>query len=157
AGEAQVEWVSGSWKVRCDGDLVGVLSAFPRFEALLALLDERAAKERTRSGAVRLDPDVKIRPELHDLLKRLDHASAFAVLTAVDVGWRSGKMNASDKTTVGDLLAATEALSQLTLMLPHDSAAADRLAARGLASLALARQYAPPDRSLRAEVSLAYA
>jgi len=157
AAEAQVEWAAGSWKVRCDGDLVGVLSAFPRFEALLALLDERAAKERARPGSVKLDPNPKIRPELHDLLNRFDDASAFAVLAAVDVGWRSGKMNASDATTAGDLLAATEALSQLALMLPHDSAAADRLAARGLASLALARQYAPPDRSLRAEVALAYA
>ena len=156
AAEADVAWASGSWKVRCDGELLGVLSPLPRFDALLALLDSRAAKERSRPGAVQLDPDVKIRPELHDLLNHFDDASAFAVLAAVDAGWRSGQMNASDKTTVGDLLAATEALAQLALILPRDSAAADRLAARGLASLALARQYAP-DRALRAEVSLAWA
>jgi hypothetical protein len=102
------------------------------------------------TGAVSLDPDVKIRPEIHDLLNGFDDAGAFGVLVAVDAGWRGGKAS------VGDLLAATDALAQLCLILPRGSQAADRLAAHALASLALARQYAP-DRTLRAEVSIAYA
>jgi hypothetical protein len=150
ASEATVEYASGSWKVAYAGERLAVLSPFPRFDALLALLEEWAAKERGRPGAVQLDPDLAIRPELQALLNRFDDAAAFELLTKVDAGWRSGK------TTVGDLLAATDALAQLCLVVPHDFPASDRLAARALASLALARQVAP-DRALRAEVSLAYA
>lgn len=148
--EAEVEYASGSWKVAYAGERLAVLSPFPRFDALLALLDEWAAKERGRPGAVQLDPDPAIRPELQALLNRFDDAAAFELLAKVDAGWRGGK------TTVGDLLAATDALAQLCLVLPRDFPASDRLAARALASLALARQVAP-DRAVRAEVSLAYA
>jgi hypothetical protein len=150
AAEADVAWASGSWKVRYGGEPLALLSPFPRFDALLGLLDEQAAKERGRPGAVSLDPDLKLRPELHTLLNRFDDAGAFDVLAAIDTGWRGGKAS------VGDLLAATDALAQLCLILPRGSQAADRLAAHALASLALARQYAP-DRTLRAEVSIAYA
>jgi hypothetical protein len=150
SAEAEVAYVSGSWKVAYAGEPLGVLSGFPPFSALLALLDTQAEKERARPGAVKLAPDVAIRRELLALLNRFDDDAAFELLAAVDASWRDGKAS------VGDLLAATEALAQLCLILPHDLPAADRLAARALASLALARQYAP-DRALRAEIELAYA
>ena len=148
--EAEVAYVSGSWKVSYAGEPLGVLSAFPPFSALLALLDTQAEKEHARPGAVSLEPDVTIRRELQTLLNRFDDAAAFELLAAVDASWRDGKAS------VGDLLAANEALAQLCLILPHDFPAADRLAARALASLALARQHAP-ERALRAEIKLAYA
>ena len=150
AGDAEIVYVSGSWKIGYAGDELGILSTYPRFSALLTLLDTQAAKERSRPGAVQLAPDVAIRPELHTLLNRFDDPAAFELLAGVDATWRTGKAS------VGDLLAATEALAQLCLILPRDFPAADRLAARALASIALARQYAP-DRALRAEITLAYA
>jgi len=148
--EAEVSYASGSWRVSHESEPVGVLSGFPRFSALLSLLDEWAAKERERPGAVRLDPEPAIRPELQKRLDRFDDAAAFEVLETVDTAWR--KRRAS----VGDLLAATDALAQLCAILPHDFPASDRLASRAFASLALARQYAA-ERTLRAEITLAFA
>ena len=150
SAEADVRYVAGSWKVSFEGESLGVLSPFPRFSALLALLDEFAARERGRAGAVRLADDPAIRPELLALLNRFDDEADFTLLAQVDALW------AERKASVGDLLAAAEALAQLCLILPSDFPAADRLAARALASLALARQVAP-ERALRAEVMLSYA
>ena len=151
AGKADVHWADGSWKVRYEGDSVGVLSAFPRFSALLSLLDEFAAKERAHAGKLSLAEDPVIRPELVELLNHFDDEADFTLLAKVDALW------AERKASVGDVLAASEALAQLCLILPHDFPAGDRLAARALAGLALARQVAPePERALRAEVMLSY-
>ncbi len=154
SAKAGTSWEYGSWKVSLDGESLGVLSPFPRFSALLALLDEFAAKERGRSGAwplaATLAADNKIQPTQLELLNHFDEEDDFKLLAEVDERWR-GK-----KASVGDLLAAAEALAQLCLILPSDSPAADRLAARALAALALARQ-AAPERALRAEILLSYA
>jgi hypothetical protein len=146
---AEVAYAAGSWRVTHAGESVGLLSGVPRFSALLALLDEWAAKERA-SGALKLVEEPAIRPELQKQLNRFDDDAAFAVLAAVDAKWRSRRAS------VGDLLAATEALAQLCAILPHDFPAADGLASRAFASLALARQYAP-ERTPRAEITLAFA
>ena len=148
--EAQVRYDGGSWKVSFEGEQLGVLSPFPRFSALLALLDAYAANERGRAAALPLAQDPAIRPELLALLNRFDEEADFELLARVDAFWVERKAN------VGDLLGATEALAQLCLLLPRDFPAGDRLAARALASLALARQIAP-DRTVRAEVLLSYA
>lgn len=148
--EAEASYASGSWKIAHEGEPIGVLSGFPRFSALLSLLDEWAARERAKPGAVQLVRDPEIRPELQGRLNRFDDAAAFEVLSEVDAIWREGRAS------VGDLLAATEALAQLCAILPRDLPAADRLAARAFASLALARQHAA-ERTLRAEITLAFA
>lgn len=148
--EAEAVYASGSWKITHDGELLGMLSAYPRFSALLALLDQWAAKEREQRGALKLGEKLEIRPELQKQLDRFDDGAAFEVLAAVDAKWRSRRAS------VGDLLAATEALAQLCAILPHDFAAADGLASRAFASLALARQLAP-ERTQRAEITLAFA
>lgn len=148
--QAEVAFASGSWRVSHEGQPVGVLSGFPRFSALLSLLDEFAANERELRDAKQFGGEPMIRPELQNKLNRFDDEAAFEVLAAVDAARR--KRSAS----VGDLLAATEALAQLCAILPHDFPAADRLASRAFASLALARQYAL-GRTQRAEITLAFA
>ncbi|MEX2206482.1 MAG: tetratricopeptide repeat protein [Myxococcota bacterium] len=148
--QAEVAYASGSWRVTHEGEMVGVLSGFPRFSALLALLDPWAAKQREQRGALKLGKETKIRPELQKQLDRFDDGAAFEVLAAVDAKWRSRRASA------GDLLAATEALAQLCAILPNDFPATDGLASRAFASLALARQLAP-ERTQRAEITLAFA
>jgi hypothetical protein len=140
---------TGSWKVSHEGHTVGVLSPYPSFAALLSLLDEWAAHERKTPG-FKLAPGTSIPPQLAKRLARFDDDAAFDVLAKVDASWRDGKASA------GDLLAATDALAQLCVILPNDFPAADRIAERALASLALARQFAP-ERTVRAEALIAYA
>jgi hypothetical protein len=136
APAAEASYASGSWKIAHEGESVGMLSGFPRFSALLSLLDERAARERAKPGAVPLAPETAIRPEHQDRLNRFDDVAAFEVLAAVDASWRRRRASA------GDLPARPNARAAL-----RDPAA--RPAGRGsagraaFASLALARQYAP--------------
>ena len=147
AAPAEASYSSGSWKVTREGRQVGLLSLYPTFGSLLSLLDESAASAKK---SLHLSPDTTVRGELQNRLRRFDDATAFEILSKVDADWRAGRA------TVGDLLAATDALAQLCVILPSDFPASDRIAARALASLSLARLYAP-ERSVRAEAYLAYA
>lgn len=113
-----------------------MLSAFPSFQSILSLLEVWAEHERARPGAVGLAKERKPSAELVQRLAAFDDVAAFEVLAQVDERWAKGRAS------VGDLLAASEALAQLALLFPNGSAAKDALKARALASLALAKSCA---------------
>jgi hypothetical protein len=144
---AEPTWASGSWRISSAGRAVGLVSSYPSFQSLLSLLEAAASAERAQAGWS-LGSATALRPELAERLARCEDAAAFDVLARVDAHWRD------HSATVGDLLAASQALAQLVLFLPDDFRFRDELAARALAALALAKSYAP-ERTLRSETYLA--
>ncbi|HXZ86058.1 MAG TPA: hypothetical protein VEI82_11270 [Myxococcota bacterium] len=147
---AEAAFASGSWMITQRGAQVGLLSAYPSFESILSLLEQWAEHERARPGAVSLARNPKPDAELARLLSTFDDAAAFEVLEKVDARWAKGRAS------VGDLLAASEALAQLALLFPNGSLAKDAVEARALGSLALAKTYAP-GATLRIEAQIAHA
>lgn len=151
--ETTARWVGDRFLLERDGQELGRLSEFADFSESYALLT-RAAQQHLGRGTLELEDDVDetspTRPLALEDRPFLLQGEAEATLERVERRWAEGLRSRAD------LQAAALAMASLSFQALDTMELADRLAARALAVVALARA-AGGSRPMRAEPLIAWA